>query len=234
MANFQPINKNEHQALKVKEDPSYVHSANSHIVPVSVFELPQLQAEYPIVFIKDAETGRFHLVALLGLKPQQNLYRKQSGWNAQYIPQALANYPFVLSSTPEQPNNFVVGLDMESSLVSDDQGKALFEANGDQTVYLKQVTERLAQANSQIEATQAFIRTMIDKNLLSSKSLTIHPKDVEEYSVTGLYAINEDAFKELTDADFIDIKNMGFLTAIYSCFFSTQRISKLVQLADEK
>ncbi|MEW6990203.1 SapC family protein [Colwelliaceae bacterium 6441] len=234
MANFKPINKNQHQTLKVKADPSYAHSAKSHIVPVSVFELPQVQAEYPIVFIKDAETGQFHLVALLGLKPQENLFSSKSGWAADYVPQTLVNYPFVLSSSPEQPNNFVVGIDVDSPTISDNEGESLFEANGEQTPFLTQVTERLAQGNAQIEATQKFIQTMTDKNLLSSQSLTIKPSNGEEFNVTGLYSINEDVFKDLSDSDFLDLKNTGFLTAIYSCFFSRQRISKLVELLNSK
>jgi hypothetical protein len=234
MANFQPLNKNKHQALKVKLDPSYSHSAQSHIVPISVFELPQTQAEYPIVFIKDSETGRFHLVALLGLRPQENLFHKKDDWNALYIPQYLSNYPFLLSASPEQPDNFVVGLDLDSDMVSETNGEALFSDNGEQTKYLTQVTENLARANSQLDATQNFIQTMVDKGLLSSQSLTIKPANNEEFNVTGLYSIDEVAFNELNDSDYQELKEKGFLTAIYSCLFSTQRIAKLIHLTDIK
>lgn len=233
MANCQPLNKNKHHALKVKLDPSYAHSAQSHIVPISVFELPQVQAEYPIVFIKDAETGRFHLVALLGLRPQQNLYHKKDGWNALYVPQYLTNLPFLLSASPEQPNDFVVGIDLDSATVSETDGEALFNENGEQNEFLKQATENLARANSQIEATQSFINTMVDKGLLSSQSLTIKPKNNEEFNVTGLYSIDEATFKELNDADYKELKDKGLLAAIYSCLFSTQRIAKLVHLTEK-
>jgi hypothetical protein len=234
MANFQPLNKNKHLALKVQLDPSYAHSAQSHIVPVSVFELPQVQAEYPIVFIKDAETGRFHLVALLGLKPQENLFHKVGGWNALYVPQYLTNLPFLLSASTEQPNNFVVGIDLDSPMVSETVGEALFSENGEQTEDLTQATENLVRANSQFEATQNFINTLVDKNLLSSKSLTIKPSNNEEFNVTGLYSIDEDTFKELNDADYKELKDKGLLAAIYSCLFSTQRIEKLVNLIEKQ
>jgi hypothetical protein len=232
MANLSPLNKSQHQALKVKVDPSYAHSANSHVTPISVFELPQVQAEYPIVFIKDAETGRFHLVALLGLKPQENLFHKKEGWNALYIPQHLTNFPFVLSSSVEQPNNFVVGIDLDSQMVSESDGEALFTDTGEQTKYLVQVTENLARANSQLNATQLFINTMVDKSLLSSQSLTIKPINGKEFTVTGLYSIDEEAFKDLNDSDYQELKDKGFLAAIYSCLFSTQRIAKLISLSE--
>jgi hypothetical protein len=234
MANFQPLNKNHHQALKVKLDPSYAHTAKSHIAPISVFELPQVQAEYPIVFIKDAETGRFHLVALLGLRPQENLFHKKGGWHALYIPQQLTNFPFMLSASTEQPNNFVVGIDVESEVISKTDGEELFTQDGEQTKFLKQVTNNLARANSQVEATQNFIKTMVDKNLLSSQSLTVKPKNSEEFNVTGLYSINEETFKALNDLDYKELKDQGLLSAIYSCLFSTQRIAKLVNLTDNK
>lgn len=234
MANFQPLNKNQHQALKIESDPSYAHSAQSHIVPVSVFELPQVQAEYPIVFIKDAETGRFHLVALLGLRPQENLYHKKGGWNASYIPQRLLNFPFVLSPSTAQSDNFVVGFNLESDLVSKTNGEALFSDDGEQTSYLTQVTENLLRDHSQQNATQNFIQTMVDKGLLSSQSLSIKPKDDEGFNVTGLYSIDESAFNELSDLDYLELKSKGLITAIYSCLFSTQRIGKLIQLSDKK
>jgi len=234
MANFQPLNKNQHQALKIESDPSYAHSAQSHIIPVSVFELPQVQAEYPIAFIKDAETGRFHLVALLGLRPQENLFHKKGGWNSLFIPQYLLNFPFVLSPSADQPDNFVVGINLDSNLVSETKGEALFSNDGEQTPYLTKVTENLLRAHSQLDATQNFIQTMIDKSLLSSQSLTIKPKNNEEFNVTGLYTIDESLFNELNDSDHLEIKNKGFLTAIYSCLFSTQRIAKLVNLTNSK
>lgn len=234
MANFQPLNTNQHQSIKVKTDPSYAHSAKSHIVPVSVFELPQVQAEYPIVFIKDGDTGRFHLVALLGLKPQENLYHKVDGWQALYIPQALANYPFVLSASPEQADNFIVGLDMDSTSIVAEAGESLFGENGEQSEFLKQKTQGLVSANAQLAATQKFVQAMTDNNLLSPQSLTIKPNDADEFNVTGLYTINETAFNELTESDYQALKTQGVIGAIYSCLFSMQRIAKLVQLKNER
>ena len=234
MANFQPLNKTQHQAIRIKQDPSFAQSVKSHVVSVSVFELPQVQAEYPIAFVKDGDTGRFHLVALLGLKPEENLYHRKDGWNALYIPQHLTHAPFVLSPSPENPDNFVVGIDMDSDLVSEKEGEALFTADGEQTPYLAKRTEYIARANSQVEATQNFIQAMVDNNLLSSQSLTVRPKDREEFNVTGLYSIDETALKELSDSDYLALKNKGLLTPIYSCLFSTQRIAKLIQLMDSK
>ncbi|MBA6364303.1 SapC family protein, partial [Colwellia sp. BRX8-8] len=43
---------------------------------------------------------------------------------------------------------------------------------------------------------------------------------------------DEEAFKDLNDADYQELKDKGFLAAIYSCLFSTQRIAKLISLSE--
>ena len=60
MPNFQALNSHQHQNLKIKADGKFSHASNSHVVPLSVFELTQAQADYPIVLIKDSQTGHFH------------------------------------------------------------------------------------------------------------------------------------------------------------------------------
>lgn len=235
MPNFQSLNQSQHKDLAVLTDPSYLHSANSHIVPISVFELAQVQAEYPIAFIKDAETGRFHLVAMLGLKPEQNLYHKDGKWNANYVPLQLRNHPFALTAAPETPDQQIVIIDLESPVVIDGktdmankEGRVLFNSDGKSSEFLQQVTEQLSNTMAQVPATQDFIGQLVAKKLLTAKSLTIKDEQQQEFNLTGLYAIDEAALAQLSDNDYLELKQKGYVAAIYACLFSTHRIGDLV------
>ena len=236
MPNYQALNQNQHQGLAVLNDDSYLHSANNNVVPISVFELAQVQAEYPISFIKDAETGRFHLVALLGLKPEQNLFHKDGKWDAKYIPLQLRNHPFALSASPEKPDQQIVIIDVDSPVViesktdmANKEGQNLFDQNGQSSTFLQQVTEQLSSTMAQVPATQDFIEQLVAKKLLAPKSLTIKADQQEEFNLTGIYAIDEKALAQLPDSEYLELKQKGYIAAIYACLFSTHRVGDLVQ-----
>ena len=94
MNNYIPLNSQEHKNLKFKKLDNVGHSSELHLTPVNVQEFSILCHDYPIVFVKDSETGQFRAVALLGIKPKQNLYLTDGGWEAEYIPEYLRQYPF--------------------------------------------------------------------------------------------------------------------------------------------
>ena len=136
MSNFQALNNNQHQKLKIKTNANYAHATKSHVVPLSVFELSQAQADYPIVFIKDGQTGQFHLVALVGLEPNENLFFHANGWQAEYIPMQLRAYPLALTSSSESVDKQVVAIDLDASEVNENEGEALFVNDGQQSEFL--------------------------------------------------------------------------------------------------
>lgn len=230
MPKYQALNQNEHQTLKIQSDHSFSHSASSHVAPLTVFELSQAQADYPIVFIKDAQTGNFHLVALLGLKPNENLFTHPDGWRAEYVPLQLRSYPLMLTQSPNQQEQIFVAVDIESSRVSTDKGNALFEHDGTQTKFLKNIAALMSQVNAQLPATQDFIRQLVDNDLLSAQSVTVKNKKNEEINLTGLYVVDETKFNDLSMQAFVNLKEQQLIAPIYACLFSLQRISRLIAL----
>ncbi len=230
MSNFQALNNNQHQKLKIKTDASYAHAAKSHVVPLSIFELSQAQADYPIVFIKDAQTGQFHLVALVGLEPNENLFCHVDAWQAEYIPMQLRGYPLALTASRENADTQIVAIDIDASGVSESEGEPLFINGGQQSEFLDKKVELMSQFGAQMPATHRFIQSLVKNELISPQALTITTNKGKKVNLTGLYIIDEIKVNKLTGETFNSLKNEHFIAPIYACIFSLQRISRLINL----
>lgn len=231
MSNFQALNNNQHQKLKIKTNANYAHAAKSHVVPLSVFELSQAQADYPIVFIKDGQTGQFHLVALVGLEPNENLFFHANGWQAEYIPMQLRAYPLALTSSSESVDKQVVAIDLDASEVNENEGEALFVNDGQQSEFLSKKIELMSTFSAQMSATKNFIEQLVKHELISPQALTIRSNTGKEINLTGLYIVDESKINKLAEPTFNSLKSEHLLAPIYACIFSLQRISRLIKLS---
>lgn len=230
MSNFQALNSNQHKNIKIKVDNSYAHAANSHVVPLSVFELTQAQADYPIVFIKDAKTGQFHLVALVGLTPNENLFTNSERWQAEYIPTQLQGYPLALMPASDGEDKQIVAIDLDAKSVTETDGESLFVNAGQQSEFLTNKIDLMSKFNAQMPATQQFIQLMVSNELVSPQALTVKSNQGTEVNLTGLYIVDESKLNALAPEAFDAIKKDNFLAPIYACIFSLQRISRLINL----
>lgn len=66
------------------------------MVPAYPSEFAELQREYPIFLRRDADTGGWQSVALLGFEQHENLFLQGDRWNAAYLPGAAAKGPFLI------------------------------------------------------------------------------------------------------------------------------------------
>ena len=96
MANPVALNNKTHRDLRVITSRGAGFGENIHIVPVIADELGNLVLDYPVCLIKDPETGRFKMSALLGFDPGENLYLEGDRWNALYVPLHVQRQPFMV------------------------------------------------------------------------------------------------------------------------------------------
>ena len=226
MTSIKAINSNSHSKTKIKNNLNYIQSKNKHFAPVVVQEFVSASQEFPIVFIKDADTGQFNAIVLLGLKPQENLFFDEKSWQASYVPQALKLYPFVIHQ--EKGNeNAILCFDEDSPLVNEITGEALFDESGNQNKWLAAKGESVVDYVEKTEITKHFIKLLLDKELLAPQTLNLKIEGQEEYNLAGLYAVDEQKLNALSDDDFVELRKTGALPAIYASLMSMQRIHQL-------
>jgi hypothetical protein len=233
MASIKAINSGSHSKVKVKSNPSYLQSKDKHFAPVVVQEFISASQEFPIVFIKDAETGRFNVVVLLGLKPQENLFFDDEAWQGNYVPHALTLYPFLIHQE-EGSEKALLCFDEDSPLVNEVSGEALFDENGVENKWLTAKGEAVVDYVEKSGVTQNFIKLLLSKDLLAPQTLNLKFDGQEEYTLGGLYVIDEKKLNDLPDNDFIELRKTGALPAIYAALMSMQRINYLVHRQSKK
>lgn len=233
MASIKAINSSSHGKVKIKSNVNFIQSKDKHFAPVVVQEFMGASQEFPIVFVKDTATGRFNAVVLLGLKPSTNLFYAEKSWQASYVPQALKLYPFLIHQE-EGSDSAILCLDESSPLVNEETGEALFDENGKQKQWLTAQGEAVVDYIEKTEVTQGFIKLLLAKELLAPQTLNLKFDGEEEYTLGGLYVIDEKKLNALSDEDFIEMRKTGALPAIYAVLMSMQRINQLARKQSAK
>ncbi len=227
------INNGAHGKLKIKSNENLLQSKDKHFAPVVVQEFIAASQEFPIVFSKDSGTGQFKAIALLGLKPEENLFFHDDTWQASYKPEGLTLYPFLLHQD-KNSDQAILCFDESSFLVNETEGEPLFNENGVQNQWLTDKGERVVSYIEKTHSTVNFTKLLLDKHLLSPQTLNLKLKGEDEYSLNGLYAIDEKKLNDLSDSDFIELRKTGALPAIYASLMSMQRINQLARRQSTK
>ncbi|MBE0362375.1 hypothetical protein PULV_a2994 [Pseudoalteromonas ulvae UL12] len=228
-SNIQPLHNVTHAKTKIKNGINTEFMKTQHLVPIVAHEFSRVANEYPIVYVKNAETGEFQPVAMLGLEPNENLFIKDGKWEGMYIPHALVRYPLALVANPEDKEKLMVAIVQSSDLVNEEEGRELFDEKGEETEYLKRRKESLISYLEFSQVTAAFSKYLADKELLSAQTLTIEING-EKRDINGIYLIDEKKLNELSDEDFLDIRKRGFLGPIYSFLTSMHQVNRLARI----
>ncbi|MFC3096101.1 multidrug transporter [Alteromonas sediminis] len=228
MAKVVPLSKEKHSDIKLVESRDFSRFKQSHLIPVIPQDIPRLSSEFPIVFVKDSDTGQFVAVALMGLQEGKNLYCQDTTWEAQVVPSSFTLAPLTVARTEDNADNLVICIDEESELVSQDQGEPLFDDKGEQTEYLQNRIKSVVFVTEQMQNMKVITEYFAKKKLLVSKQLTVqHGKGKSPVKIDGVYTLDEEALNNLPDDEFSEIRKKGLLPLVYAHLLSLGQISRL-------
>lgn len=229
-AKLTPIDKIKHAKFAVKGN-DLSNTAAMHLCPALAQEFPQLTAEFPIVFVKN-DSGHFHSVAMLGLKPGENLFLQNGKWQANYVPTALRTYPFSLTNADAKGERLAVCMDESSALISSDgnEGKALFKDDGSESDYLKNIGGFLTQVMSQGRFSDDFGKYLGELELFEEQTITVKLDDGSDHRLTGVFRIDEAKLNALDNDAFIKLRELSYLPAIYAHLASLRQVNNLARL----
>lgn len=227
--NYIPLDKEKHKDTKVAVNNSFAYAKKTHLAAASIREFAQLASSMPIVFIKDPNTERHHVVAMLGMEQNQNLYLASDRWKAPHVPMNIMRYPFDVRPDGEKLGVYI---DENSDMISED-GQALFTDAGEPTEFLKNRQQFLADlANSEM-LTQRFIKQVTELELLEDIQIRLAYKDGKQRNVTGMMSINEKKLLELPEEKVVELHKSGFLGAMYAVMMSLGQLNRLVELSKD-
>lgn len=228
-----PVNKERHAKKKIKDITDFNFASKFHIAYLTMHEFARAASIFPIVFLEDKEKDEFRCVALLGLNAGESLFVDADGkWQASYVPAIIRRYPFALSSTGAD-GQYVVCIDEASDLVSDTEGAALFNDQGEPTQVIDNVKRYLAELQQMDALTTTFCKFLASHNMFTPLNMRVRDNDKVK-NVTGCYVVNEERLNSLSDELFLEIKNKSYLAPLYAHLISLAQTERLVKLQDEK
>lgn len=223
-----PLHDVNHRALKVKNNATFAQANKQHLIPIAVSEVVDAATEFPVVFVKNADTGEFTLVVLMGLAAQSNLYCGKD-YTANYAPLSLRLYPFALH-LKEGTQQMEVCVRNDERLLSENTGNALFTEEGEQTEYLKQQTALLLQYDEQLQMTKAFTQLLLENDLLKAQSVKINIADAQAIQFDGIYTVDEEKLRAMPDDFWLSLRQSGALQVIHAHLASLKQLNRLARM----
>lgn len=230
-ANVTQINRGRHDRLRVTRRADFSHAAHSHVSPLVIGEFASAASDYPIILIKDADTGTFRAAALFGFGAGENVYHNAHGWNATYVPMNVSRYPFVIGVEDDDAATPVLCIDEASGrLTQDGDGDALFDAQGNETAFLSQARQQMQQLYDGERQTSRFIADILSLRLIAPFHFSLSLADGETRKITGLYGIDQDRLNALDDANLVQLCRAGHMLALHAMIVSQRQLNRMAQL----
>ena len=235
MTNHVMLNNVAHKDLRVITRHGPEFGDNIGTVLTFPTEYADMQREYPIFFRKDATSGEYQSVALLGFSKNENLFLDGTRWNAGYIPGIIARGPFLIGFQEqvidgEPRREPVIHVDLDHPRISRTEGEAVFLPQGGNSPYLDQVALALRGMRDGLEVSKAMFAAYQELGLIEPVKLDIKLTAEETYSVLGLHTIDVRKLAQLDGQSLERMNRSGFLQGAYLVIASMGNVRKLMTL----
>ena len=230
------VTKEKHAKLRVKPNVDFAHAKELNLAAVMLTELSAATANFPVAFIQHTESGVMRPVAMFGLRPGENYYYGPNGWDATYVPLLIQRHPFLIGADDENPdsNKLTMCLDRTSPFLTEGEGIAMFDDNGNPTEFLGTRNQLLGEIFEGERITEQFTQKIREFGLLKPFEILLQSIDGQTRKVTGLWTFDEVKLRQLSDAQVLELNRLDFLAACYVIYGSLFQIHRMMQLRNRK
>jgi len=132
----------------------------------------------------------------------------------------------------DQEGQFTICIDEGSELVSDTEGAAMFDHNGEPTQVIENVKRYLSELQQMDALTHEFTKFLAENNMFTPLNMRVRDNDRVK-NIAGCYAINEERLNHLSDDRFLELRKKRYLPAIYAQLISLAQIERLMTLKEK-
>jgi hypothetical protein len=233
------LNNIAHKDLRVINRYGAEFGDNVGTVLTFPTEYEDVQREYPIFFRRDAATGEYHSIALLGFDKGENLFLEDGRWNASYVPGAILRGPFLIGFQQQQIDGEVrqeamVHVDLDHPRVSRTEGERVFLDQGGNSPYLNHIISVLRGIHDGIEVSKAMLAAFSELDLIEPVKLEIQVTAEEGFNVVGLHTINREKLASLGGSSLEKLNRAGFLQGAFLVISSMGNVKRLMAIKQRK
>jgi hypothetical protein len=229
--NVMPLNKEDHEDLRLKIDNNFSIFSNTNALPIAGVEFIEASREHVIAFINYQDEGIIP-VYILGLRDSENLLLDDNNdWKYRYVPAFVRRYPYIMIE-PNEEGQSIVCIDADYEGINDPKGELIFTQEDGETKptpQLEAAMEMLRDFNEQLTRTREFTKRLEEYDLLQEITPQINLADGRDFSIGGIYTIDEKKLLDLEDEKALTLYRSGEMAWIYNQLAS---ISNLLRLAE--
>lgn len=222
MRDLEILNSEQHRRLRVRPNEPW-----PHFVPIVTSEFAAAATCCPIMLAKDPENGRFYAAAMFGFKPGENLLSDDGAARAAFRPLDVERQGFFTSGEN-------IAIDLEHARISETEGDPLFDEAGEPTDALRRIQRALGLLVAGAEATQTFIKTMVDRRLVEPIDISLKFDDGESLRLDGLYTVSLDSIAAIDDESALSLFRNGYLQLAYCMAGSLRQIPVLASRHNDR
>lgn len=220
-----------HKGKRIKDVGSADHIAKNHFAKVYTPEFRKAGTDYPIIFVKDPESDNFFAAGMWGLEVGENLFVQNGRWLGGYYPASVRCYPFAVAPDPENNERLFIGIYEEADVVDDNEGNLIFNDDGTETDWMKEVKEFLVNVYRQEDMTRQFVSKLRELDLLQPQTLSIkNAKTGKDHEVSGFFVVDREKLEQLPDDKYMELRKGGALEVIYNHLMSLDSLDKLLRI----
>lgn len=222
MPNLQLLNPQTHGRLRVRAP---VEQA-PYFVQLLAPEFHAALTCCPILFTKDAETGRFYAGAMFGFKAGESLLAHAEDRGG-FMPLMLQREGFFMSGQH-------IAIDREHARFSEHEGEPLFDEGGEAGKPVRTIQRTLGEIHAGLERTKSFIEQLSLLKLIEAIDVSLQFEDGERISLQGLYTVSLDQLRDVDDAAALRLFRSGDLQLAYAMAASLKHIPRLARLREAR
>lgn len=220
------LDRELHRHRRVRPEAGFAFARHANSLYLAGVEFNEACKEYAIVFTRTPE-GRTIPVVMLGLRSRENLFVDGEGrWSGRYVPAFVRRYPFVLAQLPGE--SLAVCMDEAYGGISEEEGEPLFDAQGQDTPFLRNALDFLTQYQHEYQRTEAFCQRLEQAGVLVEMSARADLVDGRSFTVQSVYVVDENKLLALPDATVQSLFRAGELHLVAMHLVSLSNMQALV------
>ena len=228
--NIVPLNRDAHRNLTLDTQAArFGFTRASNVLPAVVDEFTAAAQHLPIVFLPGS--GTVVPVFLVGLRTGQNALVDHNGqWTGGYVPAFARRYPFMFGEM--EGRDPVACIDDSYEGLRHEGGERLFKEDGTETPLL---IERVTLMNDYFAAAKrndVFAKLLVDLQLLHPVSIDAKFESGDTAALHGFLTLDTAKLEALSDADFLRLRQGGFVPAVYAHVASLANVDRIRKSTD--